>query len=157
MQSEARGDRGVDAGAEPGVGTVPGDRNGVTFGQCLVRFGVVEQLEPGGCLLIEVHIPELRKLPPGQNLVPFHVSPTRAAFDVYDTAAQAMSSNYFKIIDGRGEFTTYPFRYAWPAQLDLMAQLAGLELRERWSGWAREPFTSESSKHISVWTKPVLP
>lgn len=48
-----------------------------------------------------------------------------------------------------------PFRYAWPAELDLMAQLAGMSLRERWSGWKKEPFTSESREHVSVWQKPV--
>jgi hypothetical protein len=65
-----------------------------------------------------------------------------------------MSSNYIQLTDGRGEYTTIPFRYAWPAELDLMAQLAGLRLRERWDGWTREPFTSESRQHVSVWEKP---
>jgi SAM-dependent methyltransferase len=111
-------------------------------------------LAPGGCFVIEVHIPELRRLPPGQNVVPFHVSPTRWAFDVYDTATQAMSSNYVEVTDGRGEYTTFPFRYVWPAELDLMAQLAGMALRERWDGWTREPFTSESRQHVSIWAKP---
>jgi SAM-dependent methyltransferase len=112
-------------------------------------------LEPGGCLVIEVHVPELRRLPPGQDVVPFHVSPTRWAFDRYDTATQAMSSNYVEVSGGRGEYTSIPFRYVWPAELDLMAQLAGLRLRERWDGWTRAPFTSESRQHVSVWAKPV--
>src|SRR6266702_4573247 len=115
---------------------------------------VAAHLEPGGCFVIEVGIPELRKLPPGQNVVPFHVSPTRWAFDIYDVATQAMSSNYVEVAGGRGEYTSIPFRYVWPAELDLMAQLAGLQLRERWDGWTREPFTSESRQHISVWEKP---
>jgi SAM-dependent methyltransferase len=111
-------------------------------------------LAPGGCFVIEVHVPDLRRLPPGQNVVPFHVSPTRWAFDIYDTATQAMSSNYVEVTDGRGEYTSFPFRYVWPAELDLMAQLAGMRLRERWDGWTREPFTSESRQHVSVWEKP---
>jgi SAM-dependent methyltransferase len=115
---------------------------------------VAAHLEPGGCFVIEVHVPELRRLPPGQNVVPFHVSPTRWAFDVYDVATQAMSSNYVEVADGRGEYTSIPFRYVWPAELDLMAQLAGLRLRERWGGWTREPFTSESRQHVSVWESP---
>jgi SAM-dependent methyltransferase len=115
---------------------------------------VAEHLEPGGCFVIEVHVPELRRLPPGQNVVPFHVSPTRWAFDVYDVATQAMSSNYVEVVDGRGEYSSIPFRYVWPAELDLMAHLAGLRLRERWDGWTREPFTSESRQHVSVWEKP---
>jgi len=111
-------------------------------------------LEPGGCFVIEVGIPDLRRLPPGQDVVPFHVSPTRWAFDSYDTATQAMSSNYVHVTGGRGEYTSFPFRYVWPAELDLMAQLAGLRLRERWDGWTREPFTSDSRQHVSIWEKP---
>jgi SAM-dependent methyltransferase len=111
-------------------------------------------LKPGGCFVIEVGVPELRKLPPGQSVVPFHVSPERWAFDIYDTATQAMSSNYVEVSGGRGEYRSIPFRYVWPAELDLMAQLAGMRLRERWAGWAREPFTSDSQQHVSVWEKP---
>jgi SAM-dependent methyltransferase len=114
---------------------------------------VAAHLEPGGCFVIEVAIPDLRILPPGQTAVPFHVSPTKWAFDAYDVATQAMSSNYIEVVDGRGEYTSIPFRYVWPAELDLMAQLAGLRLRERWAGWKREPFTSESRQHVSIWEK----
>jgi SAM-dependent methyltransferase len=115
---------------------------------------VAAHLEPGGCFLIEVMVPDLRRLPPGQDAVPFRVGPDGVAFDLYDTATQAMSSNYVDIVDGRGEFQSIPFRYVWPAELDLMAQLAGMRLRERWGGWAREPFTSESRMHVSIWAKP---
>lgn len=115
---------------------------------------VAAHLEPGGCFVIEVGIPDLRRLPAGQSVVPFHVSPTRWAFDVYDVASQSMSSNYVAVVDGRGEYRSIPFRYVWPAELDLMAQLAGLRLRARWDGWTEEPFTSESSQHVSIWEKP---
>jgi SAM-dependent methyltransferase len=115
---------------------------------------VAAHLEPGGCFVIEVGVPELRKLPPGQTVVPFYVSPERWAFDVYDTATQAMSSNYVKVTGGEGEHRSIPFRYVWPAELDLMAQLAGMRLRERWAGWTREPFTSDSEQHVSIWEKP---
>ena len=111
-------------------------------------------LEPGGCFVIEVGIPDLRRLPPGQTVVPFQVSPTRWAFDLYDVSTQAMSSNYITVDGGRGEYRSIPFRYVWPAELDLMAQLAGMRLRDRWEGWARQPFTSESRQHVSVWEKP---
>ncbi|MDX2545231.1 class I SAM-dependent DNA methyltransferase [Streptomyces sp. WI04-05B] len=117
---------------------------------------VAAQLAPGGTFVIEVGVPRLRDLPPGQNVVPFHTSPTRWAFDVYDTATQATSSNYVEVVDGRGSYRSIPFRYVWPSELDLMAQLAGMRLRERWEGWTREPFTSESTKHVSVWEKPAL-
>ncbi|MGC5343074.1 class I SAM-dependent DNA methyltransferase [Streptomyces sp. DT171] len=115
---------------------------------------VAAHLEPGGRFVIEVMVPELRKLPAGQEIVPFHVSPTRWAFDAYDVATQAMSSNYVEVVDGRGSYRSIPFRYVWPAELDLMAQLAGMRLRDRWAGWAGEPLTSESERHVSVWEKP---
>ena len=115
---------------------------------------VATHLEPGGCFVIEVMVPDLRKLPAGQNVVPVHVSDSRWAFDVYDVATQAMSSNYVKVVNGRGEYTSIPFRYVWPAELDLMAQLAGLRLRERWDGWTRRAFTSESCQQVSIWEKP---
>jgi SAM-dependent methyltransferase len=111
-------------------------------------------LAPGGCFVVEVGVPDLRRLPPGQSAVPFQVSATGWAFDLYDTATQAMSSNYVTVEDGRGRYRSIPFRYVWPAELDLMAQLAGMRLRDRWEGWAREPFTSESGQHVSVWEKP---
>jgi SAM-dependent methyltransferase len=115
---------------------------------------VAAHLEPGGCFTIEVDVPDLRRLPPGQSVVPFHVSPTRWAFDVYDVSSQSLSSNYVEVVEGRGEYRSIPFRYVWPAELDLMAQLAGLRLRARWADWLRQPFTSESSQHVSIWEKP---
>jgi SAM-dependent methyltransferase len=112
-------------------------------------------LAPGGCFVVEVGVPDLRRLPPGQRAVPFGVSATGWAFDLYDPATQAMSSNYVTVTaDGRGRYRSIPFRYVWPAELDLMARLAGMRRRERWEGWAREPFTSESGQHVSVWEKP---
>jgi SAM-dependent methyltransferase len=113
-----------------------------------------DHLEPGGCFVIEVSVPDLRRLPPGQDVVPFHVSDTRWAFDRYDVATQAMSSNYVEVAGGRGEYTSFPFRYVWPAELDLMAELAGLRPLGRWDGWTREPFTSESRQHVSTWQRP---
>ena len=115
---------------------------------------VAAHLQPGGCFVIEVSVPDLRKLPAGQTVVPFAVTSTHVAFDRYDTATQAMSSNYIDVVGSSGRYWTIPFRYVWPSELDLMARLAGMRLRERWSGWGRGPFTSESTKHISVWEKP---
>lgn len=115
---------------------------------------VADHLEPGGCFVIEVMVPELRKLPPGQHVVPFHVGATRWGFDTYEVATQRMSSHHLKIAeDGRATYTPIPFRYVWPAELDLMARLAGMRLRDRWEGWGREPFTNDSSRHVSVWEK----
>ncbi len=115
---------------------------------------VAAQLEPGGCFVVEVGVPDLQRLPPGETIRAFHVSETRWGFDEYDVARQGLTSHHLEIVDGRAERFSAPFRYAWPSELDLMAQLAGMRLRDRWSGWKREPFTSESRKHVSVWQKP---
>jgi methyltransferase family protein len=113
-------------------------------------------LEPGGCFVIKVMIPELRRLPPGETFQVFHGSETYWGIDEYDVANQGLISHHIEIADGSVEVVSMPFRYAWPAEYDLMAQLAGLRSRERWSGWRREPFTSESRTHVSVWEKPAL-
>jgi SAM-dependent methyltransferase len=114
---------------------------------------VAAHLAPGGCFVIEVGVPGLRRLPPGETLRAFHLSETRWGIDEYDVATQGLTSHHFEIVDGRLERLSIPFRYAWPAELDLMAELAGMGLRERWAGWKREPFTSESRMHVSVWEK----
>jgi len=114
---------------------------------------VAAHLEPGGCFVIEVGVPELQRLPPGDTIRAFHVSETRWSFDEYDVAIQGLTSHHFAIVDGIVERFSVPFRYVWPSELDLMAQLAGMSLRERWAGWKREPFTSHSRKHVSVWEK----
>ncbi|MGW0995191.1 class I SAM-dependent DNA methyltransferase [Streptomyces sp. NPDC002523] len=114
-----------------------------------------DHLEPGGCFVVEVGVPDLRRLPPGQSAVPFRVDEGRLGFDLYDVATQSVSSHHVRVEDGRATYLAVPFRYAWPAELDLMARLAGLRLRERWEGWTREPFTSDSRHHVSVWEKPV--
>ena len=114
---------------------------------------VASHLEPGGCFVIEVLVPALRRLPPGETFQPFDVSSHHLGFDEYDVARQGLISHHYWIEDGNVEIFSPPFRYVWPSELDLMAQLAGMTLRERWSGWMREPFTSESTSHVSVWEK----
>ncbi len=115
---------------------------------------VAAHLEPGGCFVIEVGVPELQRLPPGDTIRAFYVSESRWGIDEYDVAMQGLTSHHFEIVDGRVERVSMPFRYAWPSELDLMAELAGMRLRERWSGWKREPFTSDSRSHVSIWEKP---
>ena len=115
---------------------------------------VAEHLEPGGRFVIEVGVPELRRLPPGERFVVFDGRETHWGIDEYDVANQGLISHHFQVFDGKVEKSSGPFRFVWPSELDLMAQLAGLELRERWAGWKREPFTSESRQHVSVWEKP---
>ena len=110
-------------------------------------------LEPGGFFVIEVGVPGLQGLLPGETVRPFTVTPTRLGFDEYDVVSQGLVSHHYWIVDGRLETFSAPFRYVWPSELDLMARLAGMTLRERWGNWERAPFTSESTSHVSVWEK----
>lgn len=118
---------------------------------------VAAHLTPGGCFVIEVGIPDLQRLPPGETVRAFTVSENRLGFDEYDIASQGLISHHYWVVDGRLEVFSPPFRYVWPAELDLMARLARMSLRERWGGWKRELFSSESTSHVSVWQKPASP
>jgi len=115
---------------------------------------VAAHLLPGGCFVIETVVPPLRQLPPGQDIVGYQASPAAMVSYSYDHASQQYWGHYVRFTDGTGEYRTIPFRYVWPSELDLMAQLAGLRLRDRWGGWNREPFTTDSRSHVSVWEKP---
>ena len=112
---------------------------------------VAAHLDPGGRFVIEVMVPELRRLPPGETFHVFTDHEDHWGIDEYDAANQGLVSHHLEAVDGSFERVSMPFRYVWPAELDLMAQLAGMTLRERWSGWNREPFTSDSRQHVSVW------
>jgi SAM-dependent methyltransferase len=115
---------------------------------------VAAHLDPGGCFVIEVGVPALQQLPPGETILANYVTETSWGFDEFDVGRQGLVSHHFRIVDGQVERNSVPFRYTWPSELDLMAELAGMRLRERWSGWKREPFGSDSRKHVSVWEKP---
>jgi hypothetical protein len=115
---------------------------------------VAAHLEPCGCFVIEVGVPGLRTLPPGKQFQVFDFSAEHIGIDEYDVENQGLISHHLSLADGNWTLVSMPFRYVWPAELDLMARIAGMALRERWSGWKREPFTSESTKHVSVWEKP---
>jgi SAM-dependent methyltransferase len=111
-------------------------------------------LEPGGRFVIEVTMPDLQRLPRGERFRPFTVTDTRLGIDEYDVVNQGLISHHYRV-EGEGpNVLSIPFRYVWPAELDLMARLAGMRLLERWAGWDRSPFTAESDKHVSVWVKP---
>jgi SAM-dependent methyltransferase len=110
-------------------------------------------LEPGGCFVIEVIVPPLRRLPPGESSLVFTLTPQRVGYDEIDVAQQlGVSHHIWFREDGPKKFAT-PWRLVWPAELDLMARIAGMRLRERWQDWDRSPFTGESMKHVSVWEK----
>jgi SAM-dependent methyltransferase len=112
-------------------------------------------LVPGGCFVVELGIPALRRLPPGQQAVPFHVGDRHVGFDTYDlTTQQGTSHHYTRLEDGTVRYGASNFRYIWPAECDLMARLAGLELEQRVADWTGRAFTSNSESHVSVWRKP---
>jgi SAM-dependent methyltransferase len=115
-------------------------------------INAADHLEPGGYFLIEVGVPELRRLPPGEDARVFSHSPGYVGYDRYvDVVAQQAVSHHFYADGSGGREVTTPFRYVWPSELDLMARLAGMLLRYRWAGWDRSPFTGESASHVSVW------
>jgi SAM-dependent methyltransferase len=129
--------------------------NLTTQAEQVACFGnVAAHLEPGGCFVVEVGVPDLQRLPPGETARVFALTEGHWGIDEYDVAAQRLVSHHFETVDGRLERFSAPFRYVWPAELDLMAQLAGMRLRDRWSGWRREPFTAQSRGHVSVWERP---
>ncbi len=111
-------------------------------------------LRRGGCFLVEVGMPDLRRLPPGETLHVFDRSDDHVGIDEYDVATQGLISHHYHLIDDRWELASLPFRYVWPGELDLMAELAGMTPRDRWSNWHRDPFTHESRSTVSVWELP---
>jgi SAM-dependent methyltransferase len=117
-------------------------------GQVGVFANATAHLDPGGCFVVEVGVPNTRPLEV------FDVSDTHVGVDELDFATQRLVSHHFSLVDGEWRRLSVPFRSVSPAELDLMARLAGMELRERWADWDRSPFTAESTKHVSVWQKP---
>lgn len=111
---------------------------------------VAAHLEPDGCFVIEVGLPDLG----GETLRIFDFGETHIGIDEYDVATQGLISHHYTKREGKLEYGSGPFRYVWPSELDLMARIAGLTPRERWSGWKGEPFTSDSTKLVAVWEKP---
>lgn len=114
---------------------------------------VADHLEPNGRFVVEVGVPDLQRLPPGTTIHPFTVTPTHLGFDEYDLARQGLISHHYYFAGDRADVSSLPFRYVWPAELDLMARIAGMRLLERWADWRRTPFTSESRQHVSVWQR----
>jgi SAM-dependent methyltransferase len=115
---------------------------------------VAAHLAPGGVFVIETGVPPLRDLPPGQDIRGHRAGPRRIVSYTFDHATQRYDGHYAEFAGGTAAYRTIPFRYVWPAELDLMARIAGLRFYERWAGWNREPFTTDSRSHVSVWQKP---
>lgn len=114
---------------------------------------VARHLAPGGRFVVEVGVPDLQRLAPGEIYRPFDVSARHLGFDEYDVVNQGLVSHHYRIENGEMTLGSFPFRFVWPAELDLMARLAGLSLEHRWADWSRAPFTSLSRQHVSVWVK----
>jgi Methyltransferase domain len=111
-------------------------------------------LGTGGRFVIEARVPELQRLPLGQTVLPWRADPRGISAYVYDVVTQRLSGQHFYLEDGRIRSSPTELRYAWPAELDLMARLAGMRLAHRWAGWSREPFTALSPSHVSVYERP---
>jgi len=111
-------------------------------------------LEPGGCFVVEVIVPQLRSVPPGQTGRVFTLEPDHVGIETFDDlVGQIAWSHHWMEVEGQLVRHSAPYRYVWPSELDLMARLAGLHLRQRWAGWNQEPFTSESVTQIAVFEK----
>ena len=130
----------------------------LTQDQQVECFGnAARHLRPGGRFVVEVLVPELQRLPPGETARPFDVGEHHLGFDTFDLVRQRLVSHHYWIQDGAARTFHSPHRFVWPSELDLMGRLAGLDLRERWGDWNEAPFTADSSSHVSVWQKAARP
>jgi SAM-dependent methyltransferase len=123
-------------------------------GQVACFANAAAHLRSGGRFVIEARVPELQRLPLGQTVLPWRADPEALSYYVYDVVTQRLSGRHYYLEGGRVQPSPIEMRYAWPAELDLMARLAGMRLEHRWGGWAREPFTALSPAHVSVYVKP---
>jgi SAM-dependent methyltransferase len=110
-------------------------------------------LRTGGTFVIETGVPDLRRLTPGETDIVFHRDVEHVGVDELDVVTQRMVSHHYNRVGDHYELVSVPFRYVWPSELDLMARIAGMRLRDRWAGWNREAFTAQSRSHVSVWEK----
>jgi SAM-dependent methyltransferase len=123
-------------------------------GQVAVFANAAAHLGPGGHFLVEVGVPQLQALAPGDRLHVFSRTEDYLGIDEYDVVTQQMWSHHHRFTGDDGHRSSIPFRYVWPSELDLMARLAGMSLVHRWAGWDRSPFTADSTSHVSVWRLP---
>jgi len=121
----------------------------------LAVFGnAAAHLAPGGCFVVEVIVPQLRRVPPGETARVFTLDPDHVGIEtIDDVAGQIAWSHHWIEADGRLVRHSAPYRYVWPSELDLMARMAGFRLRDRWAGWDRAPFTSDSESQVAVFGK----
>jgi SAM-dependent methyltransferase len=122
-------------------------------GQVACFENAAAHLDSGGRFVIEARVPELQRLPLGQTMLPWRADADGMSFYVYDTVIQRLSGRHYDFVDGRVESNPIEMRYVWPAELDLMARIAGMRLQDRWANWQGEPFTGLSPSHVSVYEK----
>jgi SAM-dependent methyltransferase len=123
--------------------------------QIAVFVNAADHLQPGGCFVVEVIVPQLRRVPPGETARVFALEPDHVGIETFDdVVGQVAWSHHWMDVDGRLVRHSAPYRYVWPAELDLMGRIAGLSRHARWSGWAGEPFTPESGSQVAVYQKP---
>jgi hypothetical protein len=123
-------------------------------GQVACFENAARHLGPGGRFVIEARVPELQRLPLGQTVLPWRADPGGMSYYVYDVVTQRLSGQHYYFEDGKVVPSPVEMRYVWPAELDLMARIAGMRFEHRWAGWRREPFTHLSPAHVSVYRKP---
>ena len=122
--------------------------------QVAVFNNAAAHLEPGGCFVVEVLVPQLRRVSPGEAGRVFILEPEHVGIETFDDQVGQISwSHHWMQVNGQLVHHSAPYRYVWPSELDLMAQLAGLRLRDRWAWWTRAPFTSDSSHQVAVFEK----
>jgi SAM-dependent methyltransferase len=122
--------------------------------QLAVFANAAAHLEPGGCFVVEVEVPQLRRVPPGEAGWVFTLGPDHVGIETFDdTAAQIAWSHHWMEVDGHLVRHSAPYRYVWPSELDLLAKIAGFRVRDRWAGWDRAPFTSGSHSQVAVFEK----
>lgn len=123
--------------------------------QIAVFANAAAHLEPGGTFVVEVLVPQLRRLPPTEVGRVFTMEDNHVGIETFDDSVGQISwSHHWMQVEGRLVRHSAPYRYVWPAELDLMARLAGLQLRDRWAGWHRQPFTGSSIDQVVVYEKP---
>jgi SAM-dependent methyltransferase len=120
--------------------------------QVAVFRNAAAHLRPGGCFVVEVAVPQLRRVPAGDTARVFTLEDDHVGIETFDDPVGQISwSHHWMRVGGRLVRHSAPYRYVWPSELDLMGELAGLRLRERWSGWTREPFTADSASQVAVY------
>ncbi len=122
--------------------------------QVAVFENAAAHLEPGGRFVVEVIVPQVRRLPPGERARIFTLQADHVGFETFDDlVGQVTWSHHWMVVDDRLVRDSAPYRYVWPAELELMGRVAGVRLKDRWADWNRTPFSSDSASQVAVFQK----